>query len=108
MKRKDSNIENAAISEEASPAENGKLFAGEVMKSRNIVTHSKTGKKHSYIAVSKKSKICNNCYPDDGNNINKCSRPCFAVKCHKCGYYGHGTGQCKQSHHAESGVSVQH
>ena len=81
---------------------NGKLYAGEILRERNIkYTHRKTNREHPYVAVTKLSSICSKCYPDQGEGI-PCGRDgenkkCYAVLCGKCGMYGHPQAGCMQA-----------
>jgi hypothetical protein len=107
FKRKDTNTETAAAASEdtaaAADGSEGKLFPGEVFKDRKITCTDKLKRTQIYVAVIKKSKICDKCYPDSGAPTNACARPCFASQCSLCAYHGHNKYNCMQSHHASTG-----
>ena len=96
-KYKRDQIENAAAGE---IADSVSLYTSEVLKSRGITYKDKQDRIHTYIAVSKKSLICDKCYPESGS-ANTCEKngkvkQCYAIQCNTCKLFGHKSEFCKQ------------
>lgn len=100
--------ERAAAATITPPKATGAKFEGEVQKTENhmITIKGKFGQRSvPYIAVAKKSDICQRCYPDSGSATNPCERPCRLFSCNKCQLYGHLSSNCLQKKTADGAGS---
>lgn len=96
-KYKRDQIENAAAGE---IADSVSLYTTEILKSKGITYKDKQNRIHTYIAVSRKSLICDKCYPESGS-ANTCEKngkvkQCYAIQCNTCKLFGHKSEYCKQ------------
>lgn len=93
----------------AAAAEDGKLFADEVLKTQGVKVTDKKGKIYGYVAVR---KLCAKCFPQSGApipcEIAGADKKCYNIQCNKCKFYGHRGSTCMQGIHAETGEQVRH